>query len=196
VPTSGEVVAALPYAVFGVCAASLVLFVPLSANRTSPSAAVAALVPLSLSMGLAEWLLIRLRIGNHRRLQQTTALAAFALGARLALIRAVAVYAVALAAGCGLAGLSAGYLTGAAPAAGDVVAFLPLGIALFLALMLLAYGFRWPVIGACAAAVGAELVLLPGRVGAATIQVGVTGLLCLGLFIAALTVLGRATAHR
>jgi hypothetical protein len=196
VPGSGELIAALPYAAFGSCAASLVLFLPVAGNRMSPAVAFAAMVPLSLSMGLAEWLLVHMRIGNHRRLQQTTTIEQFARRARLALVWAVISYTVALAAGCALAALLVLRTTGVVPPAEDLVAYLPLGTALFLALLLLAYGLRRPVVAACATAVGAELVLLAGPVDADVVQLVVTGVLCAALSWAALSVLGRATPHR
>ncbi|MEV0895364.1 hypothetical protein [Actinoplanes sp. NPDC049802] len=191
VPGRAELTAALPYAAYGLCAAGLVLFVPVSRAGSAPAAAMAALIPLSLSMGLAEWLLVRLRIAGHRRLRSATTLAGFARHTRLAVTLTVAGYTVALAAGCRLAALTAERITGVTPGAASFVA---LGAALFLSLMLLAYGYRWPVIGACATAVGAELALLAGAADPETIQLGVTGLLAAGLFLAALTLLGRA--HR
>ena len=119
----------------------------------------AASLPLALSMGAAEWLLIWFRRRTQRLLRRTQSGPAFATRARLALLAALLQYLLVTAA------LIAVVVTVASatrlvqphwlllPEAG---AYLALGGAMFLALLLQAFGHRSLPLTACAAALAAE----------------------------------------
>ena len=96
-----ELRAALPSAGFGLVAAGLLVF-PVTAGlpggHGANIGAVLASLPLALSMGVAEWLLIWFRRRTQRLLRDTRSLLAFTTRARLALFIALALYLLATAA--------------------------------------------------------------------------------------------------
>jgi hypothetical protein len=213
-----DIVAALPYALFGLLAGGLLTFGTVSTllKLSDPSrATTVAVLALSLSMGPAEWILFSYRRRVHRLLVTRTAMAGFAWAARGVLITVVALYAAALVtlavvivaavAAIGDArggGLLAG--VAGAPATPWVVgANLSLGCAFFVALLLQSCGRIRPVVVACSAVLAAEaaaaLALAPGsRQGTAQlmVQFAASAGLCAVLLIYAFVVLGRATAYR
>ncbi|GAA0811396.1 hypothetical protein [Spirilliplanes yamanashiensis] len=199
-PTRAELRDALPHAAFGLCVAGLLLFVP--AARTLPppgvvdggpggaAAGLAALVPLSVSMGVAEWLLVRYRADTHRWLQRAVTLRQFAARASLALARGTAVYLAVL-----VAGVAAGALlvTRAAPAA--LAGYVALGAALFVALLLMTFRVRGPVVAGAAAALAADAALLTAHPDPDRVQLITAGALFLGLAAYASVALSRAHRH-
>jgi hypothetical protein len=203
-PERDEVLDALPHALFGVCVGALLLFVPAvrtfaphaAGTTVSPGAGMALLLPLSLSMGLAEWLLFRYRAATYRALQRSHTVTVFTRRAAFALLRAVGGY-LALLAGMSLvAGLLAALLTDRAlpvwPLAGSTV----LGTALFVALLLMSFGIRMPVVAACATALAADGVLLALHVTPDVAQVAGSAALTVALVLFALSPLTEVTRHR
>ena len=158
-----ELRAALPSAGFGLVAAGLLVF-PVAAGlpggHGANIGAMLASLPLALSMGVAEWLLIWFRRRTQRLLRGTRTLLAFATRARLALLTALALYLLATAALI----VAAAWIASAArlihphwavlPEAG---AYLALGGAMFLALLLQAFGNRVVPLTACGAALAFEV---------------------------------------
>jgi hypothetical protein len=158
-----ELRAALPSAGFGLVAAGLLVF-PVAAGLPGGQGvnigAVLASLPLALSMGVAEWLLIWFRRRTQRLLRRTRSLLAFTTRARLALLTALALYLLATAALI----FAVAWIASAArlvhphwavlPEAG---AYLALGGAMFLALLLQAFGNRVVPLIACGAALAFEV---------------------------------------
>jgi len=189
---------ALPAAGFGLVAAGLLAY-PVAAGPhghggVNPGALLATL-PLSLSMGAAEWSLLWFRRRAQRLLRRYDQLRVFALHARLTLLGATAQYAAGaavltaaaamVAARTGLLHLQASYLP-------QIAAYLLLGTAMFLALTVQALGLRAVPLAACTAALAAEIVF---RRSGVTVQL----LACGGLLAVvggyALAELGKAVRH-
>ncbi|WP_405520654.1 hypothetical protein [Streptomyces tsukubensis] len=165
----------LPYGLFGLAAGSLVFL----AGRDHPWAAIV----LTLSMGPAEWLLYRYRGLSVAALRSTRTPAGFR-------ARSAAV----------LAGCLLVYLAPLAPAAllvdVEPVTLLLLAAALWISLLLQAFGTAWPPAALClTAAVCAGAVLLTGSPpGSAALPLCCGGaVLC--LVAVALRQLGRPAAH-
>jgi hypothetical protein len=162
---ASELWAAIPAIAFGVVAAGLLGF-PIVAGPDghgglNPGALLAAL-PLSLSMGAAEWSLLWYRRRTRWLLGSVSGLRTFQLGARRALVAALLQYM------CGTAALmAAGVAIAAAtgfahPGLTDLpvmVAYLMLGSALFLALLLQTMRLRAVPLLVAAAGLAAELIL-------------------------------------
>ena len=137
-----ELRAAVPAIAFGVVAAGLLSF-PIVAGPDghgglNPGALLAAL-PLSLSMGAAEWSLLWYRRRTRRLLGSVSELRTFRLGARRALVAALLQYMGGTAALMAAAVAIAAATGFAHPGLTDLpvmVAYLMLGSALFLALLL------------------------------------------------------------
>jgi hypothetical protein len=193
--TAAELRGALPSAGFGLLAAGLLVF-PVAANAPGRAGtAVLASLPLAMSMGTAEWLLIWFRRRTQRLLRSTWDLRAFASGVRLMLLAAMGQYltitAVLTAAVAAIAAgirLAHPHLT----ALPQVAAYLALGGALFSALLLQAFG-SWVVpLAGCAVALGAELALRGSGI-AAQLVVGSQLLIVLTGYAA--LVLSSATRH-
>src|SRR5437763_2244435 len=90
--TAAELRGALPSAGFGLLAAGLLTF-PVAAGVAGQATAVLlASLPLALSMGAAEWLLIRFRRRTQRLLRSTGETRTFATGTRRALLVALLRY--------------------------------------------------------------------------------------------------------
>jgi len=155
---------ALPSAGFGLVAAGLLVF-PVAAglpgHRGVNTGAVLASLPLALSMGMAEWSLIWFRRRTQRLLRNTQSLPAFATRARMVLFGALAQYlmAAALLIAAVVSVASATRLVQPHWAVlPEVSAYLALGGAMFLALLLQAFGSRvFPPL-ACAVALGLEIL--------------------------------------
>jgi hypothetical protein len=200
-PRRDELLAAAPNAVFGVAVGALLIFVP-AANTFDPApdqavatgTSLAALLPLSVSMGPAEWLLFRYRSATHRALQRAHTLAAFGRRAAAALLGAAVGYLTALvvltAAGAGLVVL----LTGDVPALRPLATALVVGSALFLALLLMSFGIRALVVLACLLALAADALLLR-YAPPEQIQAGTAAVLLAVLLGYALATLRRAQLH-
>jgi hypothetical protein len=154
----------VPAVVFGLLAAGLLIFPVVAGARGHGGLNVGALLatlPLSLSMGAAEWSLLAYRRRSRALLRSTSDLRRFSRRSRLVLARALGQYllaavvltaaAAAIAAGTGLVRLDGLVVA-------ELAVYLVLGAGMFLALSLQAFGLRaWPI-GACAAALAAELV--------------------------------------
>ncbi len=189
---------ALPSAGFGLVAAALLIF-PIAAallgHHSPDTGAVLASLPLALSMGAAEWMLIWFRRRTQRLLRSTREPRVFAVRARLVLLGALLQYltaailltavVVAIAGLTGLVHLDATVLP-------QVVVYLALGGAMFVALLLQAFGCRiFPLI-ACAVALALEVVWR--SLGVWAQLVACAELLVVLVGYAAL-VLGRALRH-
>ena len=200
-PHFRELLAAAPNAAFGVTVGALLIFVPAVHTfdpapdaLVSKGAALAALLPLSVSMGPAEWLLYRYRSATHRALQRAQTLAAFGRRAGAALLGAAAGYLAALVALSAAAAGIAIVLTGRELSLRPLATAVVVGAALFLALLLMSFGIRGPVVAACLLALAADAVLLrtapPEQIQAVT----AAGLLIV-LLVYALAALRRAQLH-
>jgi hypothetical protein len=201
----GEVAAALPQALYGLMAGGLVVFVAAARALGGPAGpgpnAAATLLPLTASMGLAEWLLYRYRGRVHQAMQRTGSLSRFAAAATRALAGTLGWYLAALAGALLGAAVVSALAGGGAPSLTAVAGTTALGGALFLALTLLSCGLRTVAVAALAATLGAAALAsaaLGSRaaVAAPTIQaVTAAGLLAVLLTYAVLA-LSRATRHR
>jgi len=158
-----ELRAALPSAGFGLIAAGLLVFpdaVGLPGGRGPNIGAEVSSLPLALSMGAAEYLLIWFRRRTQRLLRGTATLLAFAVRARLALLAALALYLLVTAALIATATWVASVTRLVVPnwaALPEASVYLALGGAMFLALLLQAFGNRLVPLIACCAALACEL---------------------------------------
>ncbi len=189
---------ALSSAGFGLIAAGLLVFPVASGlpgNGSASSGALLASLPLALSMGGAEWVLISFRRRTQRLLRNTREVRVFAIRARLMLLAALLQYltavtlltatVVAIAAETGLT----------QPHWADmpqIMAYVLLGGAMFLALLLQAFGSRTFPLIACAAALAFEVACR--GLGVAAQIVACTELLLVLAGYAGL-VLGRTVRH-
>jgi hypothetical protein len=193
-----EWLGAVPAAGFGLVAAGLLIF-PVAAGVHGRGGinvgALLAALPLSLSMGAAEWSLLWYRRRTQRLLRTSRELGAFGIRARLVLVAAVLVYVAAAAALIAAAVAIAGATGLAHPHPSDLPqlgAYLLLAAAMFLALMLQALGSRILPLAACSAALAFEIIFR--HLGVFAQIVACTELvLVLGGF--AVVVLGRAVRH-
>jgi hypothetical protein len=160
-----ELRAAVPAIAFGVVAAGLLSF-PIVAGPEGHGglnrAALLAALPLSLSMGAAEWSLLWYRRRTRRLLGSISESREFRMRARLALLIALLQY------GCGTAvlitaGLAVAAATGLARPDRSylpvMLAYLMLGAAMFLALLLQTMRIRAVPLAIAAAGLTAEIVL-------------------------------------
>ena len=190
-----ELRGALPSAGFGLVAAGLFAFPVAAGLPGHASAGVLVSLPLAMSMGAAEWILIWFRRHTQRLLRGTGELRAFAARVRLTLLAALLLY---LAVTAALTAVTAAAATGAQLAhpgldvLPQVTAYLAVGGAMFTALLLQAFGSRVVPLACCAVALAAEAVCRSGGVTAQLVTC--TGLL-IGLAGYAALVLGSATRH-
>ncbi|KAA2263260.1 hypothetical protein F0L68_10615 [Solihabitans fulvus] len=204
--TVAELRGCLPHAVFGVLAAGLLAFPVVGVLLTGdPLGAAIAALPLSLSMGAAEWTLYWYRRRLGALLRRTRRLVEFARRSRVVLGGALLRYLVVAAALIVLAVGAVAVLGGKGLRAADLVscaAYLALGGALFLALLLQACGIFLAVHLACGAALLGEVVLLVGRarfgwpVDVMSAQLCVCGGLGVVLFGYSAAALSRAVRHQ
>jgi hypothetical protein len=189
---------ALPAVAFGVLAASLLAF-PVIAGANGHGGldvgALLATLPLSLSMGAAEWSLLAYRRRTRSLLRSTSDLRSFSRGSRLVLLRSVSQYllaAVVLTAIAAAIAISVRIVVPSVLLAAELGVYLILGVGMFLALTLQALGARVVPILACAGALAFEI---------AWRDLGVTAQLaaCTGLVVVlggyATSVLARAVRH-
>ncbi|MFE9426510.1 hypothetical protein ACFYNO_26510 [Kitasatospora sp. NPDC006697] len=201
--TSGErgappaFAAQLPQAVFGLAAGVLTLLAGgsrpgLPHAAASPSGP--AMLALSLSLGLAEWLLYRYRELAVRALHTATRPAEFAGRTARHLAGCLLGYLAALAAlDTAVTGLWPGL---PAPGPEAVLAVALLGAALWLALLLNAFGLGWTVAAGCALGAAAEVALLATGTAPVAAQLIGGGLTAVLLGAVAGPALGRVTPHR
>ena len=193
--TGAELRGALPSAGFGLVAAGLFAFPVAAGLPGHASAGVLVSLPLAVSMGAAEWILIWFRRHTQRLLRGTGELRAFAARVRLALLAALLLY---LAVTAALTAVVAAAATGAQlahPGLGvlpQVAAYLAVGGAMFTALLLQAFGSRVVPLACCAVALAVEAVC---RGGGVTAQLVTCTQLLIGLAGYAALVLGSATRH-
>jgi hypothetical protein len=159
------------------------------------SAGVLVSLPLAMSMGAAEWILIWFRRRTQRLLRGTGELRAFAARVRLTLLAALLLYLAVTAALTAVAAAAATAAQLAHPGQAvlpQVAAYLAVGGAMFTALLLQAFGSRMVPLACCAIALAAEAVCRSGGVTAQLVTC--TGLL-IGLAGYAAQVLGSAARH-
>ena len=195
---AAELRAAAPAAVFGLLAAGLLAFPVIAGANGHGGVNVGALLatlPLSLSMGAAEWSLLAYRRRTRELLRSTHDLRVFGRGARLVLARAVGQYllaAVVLTMIATWIAITAGLVQPARLLLPELAVYLALGCAMFLALALQALGVRAVALIACAGALAFEI---------AWRELGVVSQLaaCIGLLIVlggyATRVLSMAVRH-
>ena len=200
-PGRTELRGALSQAQFGLSAAGLLAFpVAVVGFGAGPAVSAAAVLtlPLSLSMGAAEWSLYRYRRDVQALLDRCRTVAQFGPGARRVLIEAVLRY---LGVAVVLIAATVAVLPGPVSAEVAVLcaSYLALGAALFVALLLQALGVGARTGIACGAALALEAALvlgLPaGTVDVMSAQILASALLFTGLVLVASTVLGRVESH-
>jgi len=159
------------------------------------SAGLLVSLPLAMSMGAAEWMLIWFRRRTQRLLRSTREPRAFATGSRLTLLAALLLY---LAVTAALTAAVAAVAAGTRLAHPDlevlpqVAAYLAVGGAMFTALLLQAFGSRVVPLACCAVALAAEAACRGAGVAA---QLVACTLLLIGLAGYAALVLSSATRH-
>ncbi|HEY0808169.1 MAG TPA: hypothetical protein VGD84_24090 [Pseudonocardiaceae bacterium] len=186
-----------PYLLFGAVTAGLLAF-PLASGGTSN--ATMAVLPLSLSMGAAEWLLYRYRGATGRLLRRSRLVKDFATRSWWPLIAALTWYLLCTAVLMVVA-RELGATVGVSPQWTSLLAYeayLSLGGALFLALLLQAFCGPASVVAWCGGALATELVVvvIDRAVPALRVQLLVCGGLLLALVIRAGIVLGQTVRHR
>jgi hypothetical protein len=195
---ASELWAAGPAIAFGVVAAGLLTF-PVVAGPEGHgglnSGALLASLPLSLSMGAAEWSLLWYRRRTRRLLGSTSGLRAFRLRSRLLLLVALLQYlsgtTVLIAAGVAIAGAT-GFAHPQLTELPEMAAYLMLGSAMFLALMLQTMRVRAVPLLVASAALAAELILHDlGMI----VQVVTPAALLIVIGCYAMTSLGAAVRH-
>jgi hypothetical protein len=199
-----ELLAGWPSGVFGLLVAGLLLF-PLLAARFAHggqgigTAALLGTLPLSLSMGIAEWRLYGYRGRIERLMRRTGVLAEFGRRATLVLTGVLAEYL--LGAAVLLIGVvSLAELAGVHPQWTDIpsyAGYLVLGGALFLAMLIQVCVGAVRILGWCAAAVTAEiaLVIFAPHAPVLRVQLVVAAGMALGLLWHGAITLSRAARH-
>lgn len=196
--SAGDLRAALPSAGFGLAAGGLLVFPVVIGTPghggINPGALLATL-PLTLSMGAAEWMLVWFRRRTQRLLRNTRELRAFAMHARLLLFAALLQY---LAVTLVLVGAVTVIATQSRlihphwTALPQIAAYLVLGCSLFVSLVLNGFGSRIFPLAACAAALVLEIAIrslwVPG-------QIAICAVLLIVLAGYASRVLGSAARH-
>jgi hypothetical protein len=200
----GELRAALPTAVFGLLVAGLLTFPLLAATfahggQRLDSGALLGALPLSLSMGVAEWRLYAYRGRIDRVMRDSGGLAEFAVRSKLVLGAVFAEYLLGAALlVAGVVGLAR--LTGVALHWDDAPAYLgylALGGALFLALLIQVCLGALPVLGWCAGALAAEaaLVMFAPHAPVLRVQLVVAAGMAVALLWHASVALARVSRH-
>jgi hypothetical protein len=161
--TAAELRGAIPAAAFGLVAAGLLAYPVVTAVPGHPgvnAGALLATLPLSLSMGAAEWSMLAYRRRTRALLRASTDLGAFGRRARLMLAGALGQYllaAVVLTAAAAAIAVGTGLVAPSGVLIPELIVYLVLGAALFLALALQALGVRAVPLAACAGALAFEL---------------------------------------
>jgi hypothetical protein len=192
-PARAELVTALPAVAFGAVVGALLILTPAvraldpqPGPRASVGAALAVLLPLSVSMGAAEWLLFRYRAATHRAMAVSRNFRWFRRRAATALLRVTAGYVAVLVALLGAGAV----LSRELPHLGVVL----IGPALFLALLLMSFDLRGPVVLAGLIALGANLALVP-LMPVEIAQAVTAAALLVSLYAFAFRTLSRAPLH-
>ncbi|MGW1198053.1 hypothetical protein ACWD4B_19770 [Streptomyces sp. NPDC002536] len=197
-PPSLSPLASLPYGLFGLGCGVLTTVAALGdALRHTGGTGTAgpAVLALTLSMGVAEWLLYRCRGRALDALARATTFPGMLLGAARVLALCVAAYLAALA----LLALAVALLWPHAslPDPTRTAALLALGAVLWTGLMLQAYGIAWTPALLCLAAAGTETTALVLRISApAQDQLVTCTCAAAALLAVATALLGRITTHR
>ncbi|MFF4218506.1 hypothetical protein [Streptomyces nondiastaticus] len=190
--------ASVPYGLFGLGCGVLTTLAALGdVLRRTPGAttAGAAVIALTLSMGVAERLLYRCRGTALAALARNTTTAGMKFGAARVLALCLAAYLAALA----VLALAAGALWPGGPpvTAARTAALLALGAVLWTGLLLQAFGVAWTPALLCLGAAGAEAAALALRLSApVATQLAVCTAAAAGLLAAATALLSRITTHR
>ena len=199
-----ELLAGWPSGMFGLLVAGLLVF-PLLAvqfahdGQSLGAATLLGTLPLSLSMGIAEWRLYGYRGRIEKLMRRTGFLAEFGRRAALVLVGALIEYLLGAALLLtGVIGLAA--LAGIHPHWTDAPAYLGylvLGGALFLALLIQVCVGAIPILGWCAAALIAEvaLVIFVPHAAVLHVQLAVAAGVALALLWHGVITLGRASRH-
>lgn len=155
--TFAELCAALPSAGFGLVAGGLLVFPVAVSAPGHATGALLALLPLTLSMGAAEWMLVWFRRRAQQAMRSTHTLGLFASRARRILAAAVVQYLVVtvlLTTAVVVIATATGMLHLQPAALPQIATYLTLGCALFISLLLNAFGSRIiPVLAGAAALV-------------------------------------------
>jgi hypothetical protein len=189
---------AAPSAAFGLVAAGLLAFPVIAGVRGHSgvnTGALLATLPLSLSMGAAEWSLLAYRRRTRQLLRSTRDLRAFGRRARLVLLAALAQYLVAAVLLTALAtwiATTAGLVVPKEILLPELAVYLALGCAMFVALALQALGVRAIPLLACTAALAFEIAWR--ELGLASQLIACVGLLIV-LSCYAARVLAMAVRH-
>jgi hypothetical protein len=207
-PRGRELAGAIPQALYGLFAGG-VIGLPAIVQALAPNAigrsaggAAATLLPLTASMGVAEWLLYRYRADNHRAMQRAVTLARFRLLASAALGRAVLAYLVVLVAGMVLTGWLIALATATTTPVTQLAGATVLGGALFVALVLLSFGLRAIVVASYGIALAVETAFVAAQTGddrpavLAIVQLATAGSLFVLLLAVALAALSGISRHR
>jgi hypothetical protein len=170
----------LPHALFGLAMALLTLGTALRGSHVD----VAPTVALTLSMGPAEWLLYGYRGRIHHALRAAGTSRSFALRSVHSLLLGLGTYLGILAA----LGTVLGVALVGIPFGPQLAGLMPLGAAVWMALLLQALGSAWTAAGICGPAAAATLA------GAGETVVGAVAAVV--LLVVACGTLGRVTVHR
>ena len=158
-----ELRGAVPAAAFGLVAAGLLAYPVVTAVPGHPgvnAGALLASLPLSLSMGAAEWSMLAYRRRTRSLLRSSTDLRAFGRRSRLMLAGALGQYLLAaavLTAATAVIATRTGLVAPSPVLVPELIVYLILGAALFLALALQALGLRAVPLVACAGALAFEM---------------------------------------
>ncbi|MFG1806865.1 hypothetical protein [Streptomyces sp. NPDC049040] len=176
----------VPLAVGGLAAGGLVVAAALAGEFVAA---------LTVSMGLAEWLLFRFRSRCLVALRRTGVAERLSARSWRVLLRCLCGYAATLAA---LAGVESVLLPGAAPwDAPHLGVLLALGCTLWLALLLQSCGRPWTAAGVLSAATATAVPLLAAHAGPPGAVIGLTGAGAAAVLLAATgTVTAQVTTHR
>ncbi len=161
--TAADLRAALPSAGWGLVAGGLLVFpvaVGMPAHGGVNTGALLASLPLALSMGAAEWMLVWFRRHTQRLLRKTSKLRAFAMRTRLMLVAALLQYLAAtllLTATVTAIATYSGLIKPHWSAVPQVAAYMALGCSMFVSLLLQGFGSRIFPLVACAAALALEI---------------------------------------
>jgi hypothetical protein len=196
-----DVVAALPHALFGLLAGGLLTIATMATPLNGTPAAhatTAAVLALSLSMGVAEWILVHYRRVVYRLLLGSGSVRGFTRAARAALAAVVTGYMLALTT-LAVAIMWAAGVPVAAATPWVAGGYICLGGAFFVGLLLQSCGRIPAALVACGVALAAEVAVVvaadPGPARLAG-RFAITAALFGALSIFAFVVLGRATSHR
>ncbi|SHL39557.1 hypothetical protein [Actinacidiphila paucisporea] len=185
-PTRVPLRRSVPLAVGGLAAGGMVLAAALAGEFVAA---------LTVSMGVAEWLLFRLRSRSLVALRRTGVADRLLRRSWPVLARCLGAYAAALAA---LAGVESAALPGAAAwDAPHLGVLLALGCMLWLALLLQSCGRPWTAAAVLCAATGTAVPLLAAHTGSPGTVIGLAGAGAAAVLLAAATtVTARVTTHR